>query len=244
MTKKPKTVRRGDSATRVFEGLRADILAMRLMPGAMVDEAAIAREYEVSRTPVREAVNRLATEGLVSLLPNRGSQVSSLDLSKIKDYLEAMDLVQRAVTVLAARRRTARHIDAIHATRDAFEACMRDGNQDDLVLRNRDFHAAISEACGNELLSSTYARYLDVGLRVARFTLSRITYEAQQTYDQFLRTVAEEHRRMVTAIETGDEATAESVAHIHTVNTRIRFNEFLAEGYAPRLGSVFQSPAG
>lgn len=244
MKQKPKTVRRGDSATRVFEGLRADILAMRLMPGAMVDEAAIAREYDVSRTPVREAVNRLATEGLVSLLPNRGSQVSALDLSKIKDYLEAMDLVQRAVTVLAARRRTARHLDAIRRTRDAFEACMRSDNQEELVLRNRDFHAAISEACGNELLSSTYARYLDVGLRIARFTLSRITYETQQTYEQFLRSVAEEHDQMVKAIETGDEVTAEKFAHLHTVNTRIRFNEFLAEGYSPRLNSVLESPAG
>lgn len=243
MKQKPKTVRRGDSATRVFEGLRADILAMRLLPGAMVDEAAIAREYDVSRTPVREAINRLATEGLVSLLPNRGSQVSALDLSKIKDYLEAMDLVQRAVTVLAARRRTARHLDGIRDTRDAFEACMHGDNQQELVLRNRDFHAAIAEACGNEMLSSTYGRYLDVGLRIARFTLSRITYETQATYDQFLRLVAEEHRQMVTAIETGDEVTAEKVAHLHTVNTRLRFNEFLAEGYSPRLNSVLEAPA-
>ncbi|MBX3529589.1 MAG: GntR family transcriptional regulator [Rhizobiaceae bacterium] len=244
MKQKPKTVRRGDSATRVFEGLRADILAMRLMPGAMVDEAAIARQYDVSRTPVREAVNRLATEGLVSLLPNKGSQVSALDLSKIKDYLEAMDLVQRAVTVLAARRRSARHLETIRAARDAFEDCMRSDNQEELVLRNRDLHAAISQACGNELLSSTYDRYLDVGLRVARFTLSRITYETQQVYEQFLRVVADEHRQMVTAIETGDEVTAEKVAHLHTVNTRLRFNEFLAEGYAPRRDGVFESPAG
>src|SRR5215213_4594935 len=114
-------VRRGDSAARVYEAIRSRILSMDLAPGAAMDEAALVRDFQVSRTPVREAVVRLASEGLVILLPNRGSQVAPLDLARIRDYLEAIDLVQRAVTALAARRRSDPALLLIDAAGKAFE---------------------------------------------------------------------------------------------------------------------------
>jgi DNA-binding GntR family transcriptional regulator len=205
---------------------------MSLAPGAAIDEAALVREFEVSRTPVREAIVRLASEGLVTLLPNKGSQVAALDLARIRDYLEAIDLVQRAVTALAAKRRSDDDLIAIRAAGEAFEAAAAAADSEAMVERNRDFHAAIGRACGNELLVSTYTRLLDEGLRIARFTLNDRSYSSQDGYERFVERVLGEHRIMMDAIGSRDAVAAEVVAKEHTDHTRARFSEFLFEGHS------------
>ena len=210
---------------------------MELAPGAAMDEAALVREFKVSRTPVREAVVRLASEGWVTLLPNRGSQVAPLDLARIRDYLEAIDLVQRAVTALAARRRSEAALLLIDAGRKAFEEAAARSDSEAMVERNRDFHLAIGRACGNELLIPTYSRLLDEGLRIARFTLNDLFYQSHDSYRDFVDRVVEEHRQMVVAIRERDAAAAERVAKAHTDHTRARFSAFLFEGLSAE-GSV------
>jgi DNA-binding GntR family transcriptional regulator len=77
--------------------LRNEILHLALKPGAKLDEMGLVRKFGISRTPVREALIRLASEGLVFLLPNRGAQVAPLDLVDIAHYFEALELLQCAV---------------------------------------------------------------------------------------------------------------------------------------------------
>ena len=233
MARQPKKlIRRGDSAARIYEGIRSRILSMQLAPGAAIDEAALVREFEVSRTPVREAVVRLASDGLVTLLPNRGSQVAPLDLARIRDYLEAIDLVQRAVTALAARRRSEVGLKVIEVAGQAFEDAVTRVDSERMVERNRDFHVAISHSCGNELLITTYNRLLDEGLRIARFTLSDRFYQSHDSFRGFVERVVSEHRQMIQAIRDRDAAAAEAVAKAHTDHTRARFSEFLFEGFS------------
>ncbi len=232
MAGKIRKPRPGDSAARIYERIRARILSMALAPGAAIDEGALVREFEVSRTPVREAIVRLASEGLVTLLPNKGSQVAALDLSRIRDYLEAIDLVQRAVTALAARRRSDDDLIAIRAAGGAFEAAAAAADSEAMVERNRDFHAAIGRACGNELLVSTYLRLLDEGLRISRFTLNDHSYSSHDGYERFVERVLDEHRIMMDAIGSRDVVAAEEVAKEHTDHTRARFREFLCEGHS------------
>jgi DNA-binding GntR family transcriptional regulator len=233
-------VQLGESATRIYDGLRARILSMTLAPGSSIDEAALVAEFQVSRTPIREAIVRLAAEGLLVLLPNRGSQVAPLDLARIRDYLEAMDLIQCAVTALAARRRTPAELKTIYALRDAFEAAVRSNETESLVERNRDFHAAIGVACKNELLIGPYTRLLDEGLRISRFTLNNQSYSSRDDFESFVTTVMTEHTEMAAAIEAQDMARAESLARAHTDLTRLRFKTFLSEGLSPTR-SVFSS---
>jgi DNA-binding GntR family transcriptional regulator len=227
-----KRVRRGDSAARLYEAIRSRILSMTFAPGAAIDEAALVREFQVSRTPVREAVVRLASEGLVNLLPNKGAQVAPLDLSRIRDYLEAIDLVQRAVTALAAKRRPDSTLPALEVAGKAFEDAAGRRDSKAMVERNRDFHLVINRACGNELLMPTYSRLLDEGLRISRFTLSDLFYQTQDSYRGFVDHVVEEHRQMIDAIRDRDAAAAEQAAKAHTDHTRARFSEFLFEGFS------------
>ena len=78
---------RGAGAQTVFEALRARILALQLPPGADIEEAALVREFDLSRTPVREALIQLASHGLVQLVPNRGARVATLDLKDRKSVV-------------------------------------------------------------------------------------------------------------------------------------------------------------
>ena len=239
-SRSPRSRRPGDSATRIYEGLRARILSMSLAPSAQIDEAALVREFQVSRTPIREAVVRLASEGLLTLLPNRGSQVAPLDLVRIRDYLEAMDLVQRAVTALAAKRRSEADVEQIRAACELFEAAANCGDSEAMVECNREFHLVIARACSNELLITTNSRLLDEGLRISRFTLTDRAYSSHEGYERFVQTVLAEHRLMLGAITARDAEAAERVARSHIDVTRARFSDFLSEGRSLD-GSVLDS---
>lgn len=232
MSKKPAAPRKGDSAARIYDLVRRQILSLQLQPGAAIDEAALVREVGVSRTPVREAMVRLASDGLVVLLPNRGSQVAPLDLARIRDYLEAIEVVQRAVTVWAAERRRPADIVTIRARAAAFEALAVAGNTEGMVLANRDFHQAVADACGNQMMAAAYSRLLDEGLRVSRFSLSSVFASHDAEARAFIELIVREHAGMVQAIEMGDTALAEQLASSHTEHTRARFASFLADTMA------------
>lgn len=231
----PVALRKGDSATSIYDIVRAKILSLELTPGSALDEASIVKRYGVSRTPVREAIVRLASEGLVLLFPNRGSQVAPLDLEKIRDYLEAIDLCQRAVTAWAATRRRPAHLVAIRDRALDFDRAVEAGDVDVLVRSNHAFHLAIAAACGNAQIAMAYQRLLDEGLRIARFTLGDFYYRQTATYRAFVDNVAQEHAEMVDAIAAGDPGRAELVAAAHTDHTRDRFVEFLRDSLSPAI---------
>ena len=227
--------RRGDSAQRVYEAVRSKILSLQMAPGVAIDEAALVREFGVSRTPVREAVVRLASDGLVNLFPNRGSQVAPLDLDRIRDYLEAIDLCQRAVTNWAALRCRPQDVAKMRARAAEFERAAESGDTDAMVLSNRSFHLSIADACGNAQIAAAYARILDEGLRISRFTLSTTYYPQGPSYGQFVEQIVREHREMVDAIERHDTQAAEKLAADHTENTRDRFIGFLGDSLSPGI---------
>jgi hypothetical protein len=117
----------------VHVALRDEILHLALKPGAKLDEMGLVRKFGISRTPVREALIRLASEGLVFLLPNRGAQVAPLDLVDIAHFFEALELMQCAVNHWAAAAAPTDLVE-IRRQRDAFRraadtARRHDGSQ-------------------------------------------------------------------------------------------------------------------
>jgi len=229
---KPPATRGGESK-RVYDGLKSSILALELVLGLSVDENHIAQKYGVSRTPIREALVRLQSEGLVVMLPNRGASIASLDLGRIKDYLEGIDLIQRAVLQWAAVRCTPNQLPAIRESADRFERAAASGVNDEMVLANHDFHAAIAGVCGNGLIADAYGRLLAEGLRVSRFTLNGRYFAKPDDFENFVARVVLEHNEMVRALETHDVELAERVASAHTLHTQERFAAFLQDSLSP-----------
>jgi len=101
----PKRVK-GSGVKFAYETLRDEILSLHLQPGAVLDETSLADRFGMSRSPVREALIRLAGDDLVVTLSNRSTVVAPIDIQSFPKYVEALDIAQRMNTRLAAELRT------------------------------------------------------------------------------------------------------------------------------------------
>lgn len=228
--KRPSRHVRGARPAAVYDGLRHRILGLDLAPGASIDEREVVETYGVSRTPVREAFVRLAGEGLIDLLPNRGARVSSLDLVRLQEHLEAFELMQRTATVLAAERRPDHDLAGLQQLAREFEAARTVGTPDGLIDANWRFHHAIGEACGNRVIAQMYDSTLTEGLRVARLAMSSDQYGSKTDYQEHLDRIVDEHALMVQAIAEHDLSAAATLADSHTRLARRRVAASLDRG--------------
>lgn len=219
---------RGASASHVYEQLREQILSLELKPGAPLEEAKLAQALGGSRTPLREAIIRLAAEGLVEVLPNRGARVSSMELPQLQEHLEAFELLQRTATVLAAQRRSQRSLVELRRLCEAFEQRHAEGDVSGMIQANWDFHHAIGVACGNRYLARMYDTMLTDGLRVSRLAMAFECYGSGEAYSLHLNDILREHRELVDVIERRDVAAAAALSDSHSNLARLRVSDYLA----------------
>jgi DNA-binding GntR family transcriptional regulator len=220
--------RKGTGRDHAYERLREGILSLRLQPGAPIDEGALVRDLRMSRTPVREALIRLAAEGLVELLPNRGARVADIPLMSLPAFFEALALAQRATHHLAALRRTAADLARIEDEHARFAGIAR-RDPAGIPAANRAFHAAIADAAHNAFLAQCYGELLDQGLRLSRFT---VIYDPPRgsTRRRHFDTVVADHHALLLAIRRRDAGAAERLAARHADLFRRRVLDFLAAG--------------
>ena len=243
MTKAVSPGRRakGTGTSYVYQRLREQILSLDHAPGANLDEAQLVESFGLSRTPVREALIRLASDGLVVLLPNRGAQVAPIDLTDYPRYVEALDLVQRAVTRFAAIRGSGKALARIRKARDVFETAVGRGDPLTLTRKNRDFHLAIAEAAGNPYLARQYGHLLDQGMRLLRIPFAFDPNGGPnggsdggggEGRARHVEKIVHEHRAIVEAIAAGDFERADTLAHAHTELFKSRFLQYLGQNLA------------
>jgi DNA-binding GntR family transcriptional regulator len=225
---------RGNRADRVFEQLRERILNLELLPHADIDELDLAEEFNTSRTPVREALIRLASEGLVELLPNRCSHVASLDVKDVPAILEALDLMQRVVARWAAMRRSDADLVEIVARREGFSAATKVNDAVSIEDANKKFYVAIGKACGNSHLARWHEGLLNSSTRLAHVALKKAPLQSKIDENYYAR-VGAAHSRMVVAIQTCDADLAERCAGQHNILFRDRIVACLTENKADEL---------
>ncbi len=226
--RKPVKRSKGAGGETAYQTLRERILALEMAPGADLDEAGLVESLGMSRTPVREAIIRLASEGLVTMTPNRGARVASISLDEVRAFFEAFDLCQRAMTRLAAMRRRPADVKRIEVTGKAFEEAARKGDAKAMAKTNFDFHAAIADASGNPWLARFFCDLLNQGMRLSHLAL---VYDppSGRNPSQHGRAIVDEHRRMVEAIVAGRADAAERMASAHTELFRDRVVAFVQE---------------
>jgi DNA-binding GntR family transcriptional regulator len=228
MTKKPTSKRRGQGATRVYTRLREDILRLNLAPGEALDETRISQEFGLSRSPVREAMVRLASEGLIKTLPNKSTIVAPLNIAEFSSYIDALDLVQRITTRLAARLRTEAQLETIKARQADFCVAMNDRDPLAMIEHNHGFHVAVSDASQNRYLSEFNSRLLDEGRRYLRLYFRSFN-------DILPEEFSDEHYQIIDAIEARDEECAERLAHEHSMQVSDRFLRYLSRRHTSSL---------
>ncbi len=162
----------------------------------------------MSRTPIREALVRLAAEGLVTTLPNRSTVVSNIDFLNLHTFFDAMTLMYRVTTRLAAQFRTDADLTAIRARQADFARAVETHDALAMIATNRDFHAEIAEAGRNPYYTGLFCRLLDEGRRILRIYYSSFD-------DHLPRRYVDEHEDIIAAIEARDVDAADRLASAH-----------------------------
>ena len=224
---------RGGGVAKVYEALKHDILDLVLAPGSALDETRIAERFGLSRTPIREALVRLAADGLVATLPNRNTIVAPIDFSALPAHFDALTLMHRVTTRLAALRRTAKDLDEIRLHQAAFGRAVAAADAIGMSDANRDFHLAIARAGRNRYYTELFGRLLDEGRR-----LNRIYYASFD--DHLPAEFVAEHEAIIQAVIDRDADRADSLARAHAGQVVRQIQGFLASGVG---GDVALGPA-
>jgi DNA-binding GntR family transcriptional regulator len=233
---------RGGRTQPLLRALRTRILSLELPPGADVEEAALVREFGLSRTPVREALIQLAADGLIQLVPNRGARVAALDLGQVPQMLEALELYQRATTRWAALRRRPEHLDALVRMSHDFAHAAEAKDLVGMAETNRLFHGVVADACGNTFLAADCRAMESRTVRLARAAFGSAHDIADR--DEYFNGAVEQHAAILDAIRSGDAERADRLATAHCAVFRRRIADFVAASAAGEINLGPRDPTG
>ena len=224
MTEKTITERkRGSGAQLVYDILREEILDLALPPGSPIDENQLAERLSLSRTPIREALVRLAGEGLVTQLPNRSTVVANIDFLNLHTFFDALTLMYRVTTRLAGEYHTPEDLDAIRTRQGEFARAVESQDALAMIATNREFHAVIADAGRNPYFTGLFCRLLDEGQRILRMYYSSFN-------DQLPHRYVAEHEQIIAAIEARDINTCDRLATAHAEQIVQQIQSMISRG--------------
>ena len=189
-------------ADKAYHAIRGLIVSLELAPGTVIDERSLIERLEIGRTPVREALRRLAHERLVEVYPRRGMFVTGVDVRELARLSEVRVMLEPEAARLAAERATEADRAELTALIEELDA----GGSELMGLDER-IHRAVYRAAHNDLLEATLEQYYVLALRIWSIALDR-AHELEEA--------VEAHRTLLEAINDGDgERAAETMrAHV------------------------------
>jgi DNA-binding GntR family transcriptional regulator len=207
-TRLPARALQGQSAyDRLFEEIRSGALK----PGARLTETELAERLEVSRTPVREAIRRLESEGLVDHQPRTGAVVRTLDYPEIMELYEMRTVLEGTAARLAARAASAVELEELQSIND--EMAETTGDTAALVRLNRQFHARLMDAARNRFLLRSMASVENTLL---------ILGPSSMESSERAREAVGEHQHVVDALTNRDGERAEQAMRRHMERAQLR----------------------
>jgi DNA-binding GntR family transcriptional regulator len=196
----------------VLDELRRSIISGRFQPGERLLEDQLAQELDVSRNPVREALQALALDGFVELEPRRGARVATVSPKRAEELFEVRESLEGLVARLAATRRTEAQLAELETIVATGSAAAGDGRMEELPDLNTQFHQSLSAAAHNDLLAEQ---------------LHRMRYLIEWVYSWRVRERSgrswAEHADIVGAIAARDERAAFARACAHIANARAAY---------------------
>jgi DNA-binding GntR family transcriptional regulator len=188
-------------ADKAYHEIRVLIVSLELAPGAVIDERDLIERLGIGRTPVREALRRLAQERLVEVYPRRGMFVTGVDVRELARLSEVREVLEPEAARLAAERAT----DADRAELAALVEELDRGGSELMELDER-IHRAVYRAAHNDLLEATLEQYYVLALRIWSIALDR-AHELEEA--------VEAHRALLEAIQAGDGERAADTMRAH-----------------------------
>jgi DNA-binding GntR family transcriptional regulator len=200
------------------ERLRTLITRGDLAPGEKVPEKDLCKQFGVSRTPLREALKVLASEGIVTLRPNRGAMVSALTTEELEEVFPVMGALEALSGEIACKRITEREVQTIRKLHEAMVQHWKNGELQPYFRLNQRIHEAILEATRNDTLKSIY-RGLSGRILSAR-------YIANMSPERWAKAV-EEHEAILKALDGRDGAKLSRILKAHLANKLATVKDWL-----------------
>ena len=206
-----------------YSDLKQRILSMSLEPGSPLDETRLAEAYGISRTPMREVLQRLAGAGFATLEDNRGAKVASMDIATMRIFFQTAPMVYANIARLAAEHRTDAQVAELRKAQEAFSKANAEADANFAALANYRFHEVIGEMAHNPYLMAALARML-----IDHTRLSQTFYRPKSEQEQDLVTKAQsQHDDMIDAITGGDVDRATELTLQHWDLSKDRMERFV-----------------
>lgn len=211
-----QTLNASSVSEEVYRAIRGAILDLTLEPGSTISENALARELGASRTPVREAIQRLERERLLFVFPQRGTVVAPLDLDEFRSAYFVRSSLECAAAADAARRAGPADVARLHHHVEEHTAALAVEDESTFFALNDAFHFEIMTIAG---VPSVWSVVQNAKVHLDRVRIAHLTRASNYP----LAPIVDEHRQLVAAIAAGaaDEAAAIMHAHIAKVLHRV-----------------------
>jgi DNA-binding GntR family transcriptional regulator len=200
-------------ADRAYVELRDQIVTLTIPPGAPINEESLGRELGLGRTPLREAIKRLALENLVAVYPRRGTFVTEINITDLAHISDVRVQLEGHAAYRAAQRLTAAQREELDALVAEVEQPRSDA--DALMGLDARVHRFVYRCAANPYLRNTLEHYLNLSLRIWYLVLGRLPHLFERVH---------EHTELLHAIRAGDADGARAIAaeHVATFESEIR----------------------
>ena len=224
------------------DSIKRKIVTLQFRPGQRLDDITLAAELRLSRTPVREALFRLGSEGLVTVGPRGGFMVRPLDLVDISQLFEAHAVVARSVARMLATRATDADLAALKKAAEDVREAIRTQSAAEISATNARLHRLEAEFARNEHLRSLAWAIHDQGQRLAFLCFGGDTVFDDTLAAHFTRT-CRDHDESLSAVQARDADAAETIAARHVHLFRERVVTFLERNTVDRVTLAEDLPA-
>jgi DNA-binding GntR family transcriptional regulator len=190
-------------ADRAYVELRDQIVTLAIPPGAPINEEAIGRDLAIGRTPLREAIKRLALENLVCVYPRRGTFATEINITDLAHISDVRVQLEGHAAYRAAQRLTPAQRDELGQLHGRLDG---HGDAEVLMKLDADVHRFVYRCASNPYLRETLERYLNLSLRIWYLVLGRLPHLPERVH---------EHAALLQAIRDGDAERARTIAAEH-----------------------------
>jgi DNA-binding GntR family transcriptional regulator len=211
--------RRGVTAVdlRIYRAVLNAVMSHRLPPGTRLGEADFCELYQVSRTTVRKALQRLAHDHIIELRPNRGAVIASPTPEEARDIFASRRVLERAIVPLVIRNATPASLQLIRQALEAEDQARHSGDRANWIRLGGEFHILLAELAGNKVLQRFMIEL------VSRCSLIIALYESPGAP----MCGNDEHKQLMALIEQGDVGRASALIehHLLEIEARLRMGE-------------------
>ena len=208
-------------AEQAYLRIRHEILLGELLPGAVVSERELAARYEMSKTPIREAITQVCRQGLMQRLPGRGYMISPITIKEIHDLYDTRLIIERATVKEIIANPSASHLEKLRQMSAISYQLDNPESQVAFLETNREFHLTLAEASGNlrlvrilETILIEMERLFHLGLHVGDYSTEMML----------------EHQDLVASIESGDAEKAALIMEQQIITSKKRILEAIISG--------------